>query len=271
MELKEVYIKGPVLVPGSIGRPELGQTDRPLTPQEIQKAAYTFLPGSPLIDLEHNFEKQAEIVESYITPEKTVFNNKEYPTGTWFVTSRVENPLLIQKIQENDLNGFSVGAIPDTVKDLVSKSTQFKCAFKDVGEGEWTPIAVSMVKSPYYPESIFKVFQANEFIKKSLKKEEKDEMTDNKIDNNVLNRLLNFILKNEDSKTEEETGNKSETESVQESLKKIFEKLESIEERIKALENKEKDEEEPEEKEESDKNINKSLNPPSKKHRTQKI
>jgi hypothetical protein len=159
--MAEIYVKGPVLSPGLVGRPELGLEDRPLTPQEIQKAAYNYLPGSSIVDVQHNMMKQAEVVESYIASDETQFNGQTYPPGTWFMTSKVTDPELQNSIHKGELKGFSVGAFPE---NLIPKGL-----FKDVKEGEWFALAVSIVKMPYYPEMIFKVFKPDEFIKKSIK------------------------------------------------------------------------------------------------------
>ena len=64
---------------------------------------------------------------------------------------------------KGELKGFSVGAFPE---NLIPKSL-----FKDVKEGEWFALAVSIVKMPYYPEMIFKVFKPDEYIKKHIMEE----------------------------------------------------------------------------------------------------
>ena len=157
-----ILVKGPVLGPGWIGRPAMGLTDRPLTPPEIQKAAHGFLPGTPIVDVQHDLKKQAEVVESFITSNDYQFNGQTYPPGTWFVTSKVTDPTLIKGIQDGTFTGYSVGAWPEEYRDrLVAKGL-----FSDVKEGEWFALAVSIAKLPFYPEAIFKVFQPDEVIKK---------------------------------------------------------------------------------------------------------
>ncbi len=191
--MTELYIKGPVLSPGLIGRPEMGLTDRPLTPQEIQKAAYTYTAGTPIIDVQHNYQEQGKVVESYIAPEDTQFNGKSYPAGTWFVTSRITDPILKESIHKGELTGYSVGAWPEGVE--LPKGI-IKGMFSDVDEGKWMALAVSIVKMPFYPEMIFKVFKPDEFIKKSFNPNtEVNNMNDeDKGTAGILNKVIDYFI-----------------------------------------------------------------------------
>lgn len=194
-----ILIKGPVLGPGWTGRPELGLTDRPLTPPEIQKAAHGFLPGTPIVDVQHDLKKQAEVVESFITSNDYQFNGQTYPPGTWFVTSKVTDPTLIKGIQDGTFTGYSVGAWPEEYRDrLVAKGL-----FSDVKEGEWFALAVSIAKLPFYPEAIFKVFQPDEVIKKNIPDMEVDKLTEeDKGIGSAFNKLLDFVI-NKEAKAED--------------------------------------------------------------------
>lgn len=194
-----ILIKGPVLGPGWIGRPAMGLTDRPLTPSEIQKAAHGFLPGTPIVDVQHDLKKQAEVVESFITSNDYQFNGQTYPPGTWFVTSKVTDPTLIKGIQDGTFKGYSVGAWPEEYRDrLVAKGL-----FSDVKEGEWFALAVSIAKLPFYPEAIFKVFQPDEVIKKNIPDMEVDKLTEeDKGIGSAFNKLLDFVI-NKEAKAED--------------------------------------------------------------------
>lgn len=198
--MTDQYIKGPVLSPGLKGRPDIGIEDRPLTAEEIQKAAYSYLPGSPIVDVQHSFKPQAEVVESYITPEDTDFNGKSYPAGTWFITAKVTDPTLQTAIQKSELTGFSVGAFPEKDYEQLKRQGITKGMFSDVDEGSWFALAISIVDVPFYPEMIFKVFRENEFIKKELPKSEADKLsnentTNDKVSLSVLKDFFNFIKK----------------------------------------------------------------------------
>lgn len=185
--MSTLLVKGPVLGPGWIGRPELGLTDRGLTEQEIQKAAHGFTAGTPIIDVQHDLIKQADVVESFITSDNYTFNDYVYPPGTWFVTSQVSDPKIISQIQSGELIGYSVGAWPEEYRDkLVAKGL-----FTDVSEGEWFALAVSLAKLPFYPEAVFKVFEPDEIIKKEIPELEDDKLSE---DGNVLANAFNKLL-----------------------------------------------------------------------------
>lgn len=186
-----LIVKGPVLGPGWIGRPNMGLIDRPLSEKEIQKAAYGFLPGTPIMDVQHDLKQQAEVVESFITSDTYQFNGRDYPPGTWFLTSKVTDPALINQIQEGRYTGYSVGAWPEEYRDkLVAKGL-----FTDVKEGEWFALAVSFAELPFYPEAVFKVFEPDEIIKKEVLKLEVDKLSDEKnVLANAFNKLLDIAI-----------------------------------------------------------------------------
>lgn len=231
--MSEIYIKGPVLSPGLTGRKELGLQDRPLTPQEIQKAAYNYLPGTPIVDVQHNMRKQAEVVESYIAPDETQFNGSSYPAGTWFMTSRVTDPELQTAIQKGELTGFSVGAFPE---NLIPKGL-----FKDVKEGEWFALAVSIVKMPYYPEMIFKVFKPDEFIKKSIK-EVKSMTEEDKGVYGLFTKMFDYFVNKEVNAAEIEQI----TEAPTLTLEDVNAEVQNVKEQISKLQTPEPVQEEPE-------------------------
>lgn len=195
MTMNELYIKGPVLSPGATGWPGMSQ-DRPLTPEEIQKAAYQYLPGSAIVDVQHSFRPQGEVVESYVTPEVTRFNGREYPAGTWFVTSRITDPTIIKAVNDGELTGYSVGAFPEKqYKDL--KRPIVKGMFSDVEEGAWFTLAISVVDVPFYPEMVFKVFGPDDFIKKN-KNMEDNVMSEDKTRDTLLEKVFDFLIKKEE-------------------------------------------------------------------------
>lgn len=193
----EIYIKGPVLSPGATGWPGMTQ-DRPLTAKEIQKAAYQFLPGYSIIDVQHSFLKQAEVVESYVAPEPTTFNGRQYPEGTWFITSRVTHPEIVKAVNEGELTGYSIGAFPE--KQYAELKRINKSMFNDVKEGEWFPLAISIVDVPFYPEMVFKLFGPDDFIKKESMEDKR--MTDEKTRDTLLEKLFDYFIA-KDSKEDE--------------------------------------------------------------------
>jgi hypothetical protein len=231
------------------GRPEIGLTDRPLTPEEIQKAAYQFLPGTPLVDSEHEFKEIGDVVESFITPEPTNFNSRTYPAGTWFMTARVTDPTIRDGVITKQFKGFSVAALPERFREMLMA----KGMFSDVKEKEWFPIAVSIVKLPFYPDMIFKVFRADEFIKKNFPKEEVDKLTD-KEDSGamaIIGKFFDYLINKEakaptdelyENGLETKVGKlKQQLEDAEKENKKLTKKLEKLE---KKMETKDEDKEE---------------------------
>lgn len=205
MDDNAIYVKGPVLSPGWIGRPELGKIDRPLTAGEIQKAAYQFPIGSPLfninqpiVDVQHRFEPIAISVEQFITPEQITFNEEVYALGTWFLTSKVTDPIIKEAIRAGILTGYSVGAFPEEYRTALVE----KGLFSGVEEGKWFPLAVSIVKRPFYPKAVFKVFGPDDIIKKSFNsKSEVNKMSDEKP--SVVETLVNALISKSDGKGKE--------------------------------------------------------------------
>lgn len=253
----EIYIKGPVLSPGATGWPGMTQ-DRPLSAKEIQKAAYQFLPGYSIIDVQHSFMKQAEVVESYVAPEQTEFNGQTYPEGTWFITSRVTSPEIIKAVEDGELTGYSIGAFPEKQYKQLKRIN--KSMFNDVEEGAWFPLAISIVDVPFYPEMVFKLFGPDDFIKKEQIVEDKI-MSEDKTRDTLLEKIFDYFIKKEEVREPvEETGDvapefitKSELDDFKAELIEMLksddedvedEEVESEEEEV---EDAGEDEEEPEE------------------------
>jgi len=273
--LDAIYVKGAVISPGWIGRPELGQTDRPLTALEIQKAAYSFPLGSPLfdykqpvVDVQHDFNPQALAVEQFIAPEPIEFNNDIYDPGTWFLTSKVTDPTIQRMILSGELTGYSVGAFPEEYKQLFVK----KGMFADVPEGGWFPLAVSMVKMPFYPKAVFKVFGPDDIIKKSLNFNSEVDTVSGEEDKGMaglVNRLLDIVIKKEGS----DDGKQYETE-LEKKVRQLKEKDEENQKTIKKLEKKvnklSEKQEEPPGKEDDDDEEDDDKNKKSKKSKKSK-
>ncbi len=205
--MTDIIVKGPVLGPGWIGRPELGLTDRPLTAEEIQKAAHDFLSnnavGSPLIDSQHEFIRKADLVEHFITSQDYEFNGRTYSPGTWFMAVKVTDKDMIKGVLNGEYTGFSVSAWPENQREkLEQKLKQVeginKGLFSNTKEGEWFALAVSIAKLPFYPEAVFKVFKPDEIIKKNIPDLEVDKVTEeDKGIGSAFNKLLDFVINKE--------------------------------------------------------------------------
>lgn len=259
--MPDMYIKGPVLSPGWIGRPDIGQTDRPLTGVEIQKAAYNFPIGYPIIDVEHEFKQQAIAVELYVASQPEEFNGKTYNAGTLWATCKVTDPAIQAMVNAGELNGFSVGAFPEKYRDDLKSALITKGLFESVKEGDWFALAISLVKEPFYPDAIFKVFGPDEFIKKSYPNMEVDNLTDeSKTAWNIVDKLLDKMMI---SKSAEEKEDKSKySNELEERVKELKDEIKELKEDKTKLSKKvdrltkkleDKEEEEPEDKEKEDK------------------
>ena len=227
-----LYVKGPVIAPGWIGRPEIGQTDRPLTAPEIQKMIYNIPLGYPIIDVEHDFLQQGSTVEQYITPDKTEFNGDVYDVGTLFVTSKITDPVIQKKVITGELTAYSLTAFPNSFKPQLKAILKSQNLFEQVKEGDWFGYGYSLVKTPFYPKARFKVFGDNEYIKKSFNSNlEVDDMGDeDKTAMSILEKMLDvFVIKkgsDDDKKYETELEKKvRELKENQVKLKDENEKL----------------------------------------------
>ena len=246
--------------PGWIGRPELGLEDRPLSEKEIQKAAYNFLPGTPLgspfVDVQHDFIKQAEVVESFITSGPYDFNNITYPPGTWFLTSKITNPEIIEGVRNGTYTGYSLSAWPENQRQRLEQKINegqliAKGLFSNVKEGEWFPLAVSIAKMPFYPEAVFKVFETDEFIKKNIPDQEVGKLSEEKnalfrVIDKLLDNAINKEVKAEDAQTIMESPKFVTEEMLDSKLDGLLDKVKDLLEASQAEEETEEAEEEAE-------------------------
>lgn len=268
--MTDLIIKGPAMIPGQIDL----QNDRPLTPQEIQKAAYQFLPGSPIVDVQHAFKKIADVVESYIAPEDTVFNDKTYPAGTWFLSSKVTDPQVQQGIRNGELKGYSVAALPEKqyqdLKRVIPDNIVSKALFKNVDEGAWFPLTVSIVDIPAVPDAIFKIFEPDDVIKKS--KGDVNQMTEENAIVGMFSKLLDHVITKSDNKKDDNYSSKLEDRvkelkdkntEYEDKLEKLNKKFDKLNNKLKAKEedkDEDKKEDEKEDKEDKSKDDKKKDN-----------
>lgn len=228
--MSNFIVKGPVMIPGQSDR----AGDRPMSPEEIQKAAYQFASGFPIIDYQHSFQKIADVVESFITPEETDFNGMQYPAGTWFITANVTDPEVQNGIKNGELTGYSVAALPeknyDDLRRIIPDNVVSKSMFKDVDDGAWFPLTVSIVDIPCVPEAVFKAFDESDIVKKSLK--ENENMVDEKRDG-VFEKLVDFLINKADAPVKEQAqpaeGQTAEDDPVAELKKEIADLTSRIE------------------------------------------
>ena len=237
--MPDFIIKGPAMIPGVTDK--VG--DRQLTGEEIQKGAYDFISSYGVVDAMHSFKRVGDPVESYIAPEPTMFNDIEYPAGTWFLTTRVTDPDVKQAIMKGELTGYSVGAFPEQEYDQLKRNNNLfvgkgpftgKGRFSKVKEGAWFPLAVSIVDIPAVGDAIFKVFAPMEFIKKSLDVEDKT-MSEDKSRDSIIEMLLGAILKKDEPK-EYESGLEAKIKELKEDNEKKDKKIAKLDKKLEDLE-----------------------------------
>lgn len=99
-------ISGAVLIPGEID----SQNDR-VSRDEIEKAAHGFLLKSRTLDLQHDelLDKgDARVVESWVSPIAMTLGEKDYPAGTWFMTSHIPSGEIWKLVKVGKINSYSI-------------------------------------------------------------------------------------------------------------------------------------------------------------------
>lgn len=148
-----LLITAPVLVPNEKDC-EFNFGEEPLTPEEIQDMAHSYLANYGLVDKNHEFFKTREViglpVESYITQEPISLKSldgevREYPTGTWIVTTKITDQDEIKKALDGEYTGYSVTTIS---KKFADKQMQMpkRVLMKNIPDP--VGFTVSLVKNP---------------------------------------------------------------------------------------------------------------------------
>ena len=133
---------------------EYDRGEEPLTRQEIQEMAHSYLANYGLVDKNHEFFETREViglpVESYITPEPISLKGldgtvREYPAGTWIATTKITDPDEIQKALNGEYTGYSVTTIS---KKFADKQIQIpkRVLMKDIPDP--VGFTISLVKNP---------------------------------------------------------------------------------------------------------------------------
>lgn len=84
-----------------------------MTPEDIERAAHGYLIGSRIVGSEHGRPIDANVVESYITPQDMTFataaGQELVPQGSWVMSVKITSPEEWQQVLDGDYGGFSVG------------------------------------------------------------------------------------------------------------------------------------------------------------------
>lgn len=84
------------------------QGDR-LSPEEIEKAAHSFMVRSRKINQRHSGPAQADVLESFIAPGNFEVNGQPVQKGSWVMAVRVNDQSLWQAVKRHEITGFSIG------------------------------------------------------------------------------------------------------------------------------------------------------------------
>jgi hypothetical protein len=135
--IEQRIIMGPVLVPNKkIVRLDDNKNKFTIEFDEdtIKKYAYNFINQSNvnLTNINHKASsvlsrKEVSLSESWIKTSEYDKSNEYYdlPLGTWFVTMKVHNDKIWDKIKKGELRGFSIEAMVNLQKINLSKNKGF--------------------------------------------------------------------------------------------------------------------------------------------------
>ena len=218
-----IIVTAPVFVPNTKDC-EYESGEKPLTTEQISGFAHDFL-AYQIIDEKHEFlytwKRVGTLIESYITKEPTIVKfidgtPREYPKGTWFVTIKITDSSVIQKIKDGTYTGVSATTVEredaEKIKQLIEKvSLSTKSQIKRIKISEIKDpvvITISIVKSPCVPTAKFCSFKS--------KKSECVNMEN--IDEQIENETKGFISKIGEILRSEKSDNKEEEMEEEEDL-----------------------------------------------------
>lgn len=78
---------------------------------EITKAAYWFAKNGDDVDVQHSFKSQegVTVVENWVAKADFKIEDEEIKKGTWLITAEINDDELWDKIEKNEITGFSMG------------------------------------------------------------------------------------------------------------------------------------------------------------------
>jgi len=106
-ESEFTYVLGPVLVPESVDK----QGDI-VSREEVEKAAHGYMEDSQRPGLMHRLmlgNRDAAVVESYLTRVEHKFGKRTIPEGTWMVGMRLYEERLRKLVLSGEMRGYSIG------------------------------------------------------------------------------------------------------------------------------------------------------------------
>jgi hypothetical protein len=81
-----------------------------VSPQEIEKAAHTYLADSRRSDVQHNeMAAGVDVVESYVAPCDLEVAGQRVQKGAWVIAHKIHDSELWGRICKGELTGYSIG------------------------------------------------------------------------------------------------------------------------------------------------------------------
>lgn len=139
-----------------------------LTEEEVREASLFYHRYSNLIDVQHTFRPVGQQLESYIIESPVIFRGDEYPKGSWFFTTQVDDEEVAEAIRNGEYTGYSLFAAPyRSVDDMRRPMKPLPPSLKFQDVESWKPVSVSIVDEPSHPMARFEVYETeNDFIRK---------------------------------------------------------------------------------------------------------
>lgn len=169
IDLEKKLVTGPVIIAN-----EADAEDDRITPEEIERVMHTYMRKYRNVEYAHTLKNIATPVECYqlqsdinVTPLYSE-DPITIPAGSWIMTSYIEEDQVLQKIQNGELQGYSVFAIPDKLAnpEIEGEGT---VPISQLGN-DWEVIAVAMVKEPKMNKAMFYAAKGHESLKDKAKK-----------------------------------------------------------------------------------------------------
>ena len=98
------------IIYGIVLKPDVPDSqDDIMTEDEITKSAHNYLMFYRNTGVQHEDYADAQIVESYVTPDDMIVNERYVAKGTWIVAMKIFSDILWTKVKQGDYNAFSAG------------------------------------------------------------------------------------------------------------------------------------------------------------------
>jgi len=203
-----VIITAPVLVPGEKDC-DFERGEDPLTVEQVEQIAHAHL-DYRVAEKNHEYLQTGEAigttVESFLLRQPMTLKSfdgevKEYPTGTWIVSTKITDKESINKAEKGEYTGYSVTVLnKDHADKIISTKESSGNLIKDIKNP--VGFAVSLVKKPCVSSA--KIC--------SIKKEEVENMPEEFNEDNFIAKIQKkFGLK---EKLEPEFTTKEDVESI---------------------------------------------------------